>query len=212
MSGEQQPALSAQAEEDAMRGFYNELSGTLGADGARRLSGLKTSTYTAFRYARKIIFREEVPRVRKGNNAGTAADAPGREITEPEVDEDDSGTEGDTESDAELPSARVLSPQNMISLHQLELASRSRAEPVKLTIRLESPLGLVSSRLVCITTPYRRCDRFNQQLEPPNLSTRSFLSNTLKGARSTRTRCCFTLAPPKPARRRRCRRAFLRHC
>ncbi|KAA8899283.1 hypothetical protein FN846DRAFT_892481 [Sphaerosporella brunnea] len=29
----------------------------------------------------------------------------------------------------------------MISLHQLEPGSRSRAEPVKLTIRLESPLG-----------------------------------------------------------------------
>jgi hypothetical protein len=68
---------------------------------ARTLSGLKTSSYTAFLYARKIIFREEVPRARKRNNAGTAADAPGRETTEPEVDEDDSGTEGDTESDAE---------------------------------------------------------------------------------------------------------------
>jgi hypothetical protein len=30
MSGEQQPALSAQAEEDAMRGFYKELSGRWG--------------------------------------------------------------------------------------------------------------------------------------------------------------------------------------
>ncbi|KAA8897236.1 hypothetical protein FN846DRAFT_921519 [Sphaerosporella brunnea] len=46
-------------------------------------------------------FREEVPRARKGNNAGPAADASSRETTEPEVDEHDSGTEGDTESDAE---------------------------------------------------------------------------------------------------------------
>jgi hypothetical protein len=65
------------------------------AAGERTLSGLKTSSFTAFLYARKIIFREEVPRARKRNNA------PGRETTEPEVDEDDSGTEGDTESDAE---------------------------------------------------------------------------------------------------------------
>jgi hypothetical protein len=101
MSGEQQPALSAQAEEDAMRGFYKELSGRWGktlslqtrsssdsctidtlhsAAGARTPSGLKISPYTAFLYARKIIFREEVPpgRARKGNNAGTAADAPVR--------------------------------------------------------------------------------------------------------------------------------------
>jgi hypothetical protein len=52
----------------------------------------------------------------------------------------------------------------MISLHQLELwleplepGSRSRAEPVKLTIWLESPFGLVSSRLVCITISNPSC-------------------------------------------------------
>ncbi|KAA8894815.1 hypothetical protein FN846DRAFT_894731 [Sphaerosporella brunnea] len=87
MSGEQQPALSAQAEEDAMRGRC------WGADTQR------TENLIIY-YARKIRFRQEEPRPRKSNNARTAADAPGQETTEPEVDEHDSVTEGDTESDA----------------------------------------------------------------------------------------------------------------
>jgi hypothetical protein len=64
------------------------------AAGARTLSGQKTSSYTAFLYARKIIFREEVPAGRKGSQAKKRA----QEL--PETDPD-SGSEADTESDGE---------------------------------------------------------------------------------------------------------------
>jgi hypothetical protein len=63
------------------------------AAGARTLSGLKTSSYTAFLYARKIIFREEVP-------AGTNKKNRAQERELAETDEDP-GSEADTESDGE---------------------------------------------------------------------------------------------------------------
>ncbi|KAA8902658.1 hypothetical protein FN846DRAFT_891439 [Sphaerosporella brunnea] len=105
MSADQQRAQSAlaQAEEDAMRVFYKEISGRWGmastltlqssfrrtvpdtlytAAGMWTVSAQKTSWYTAFLYVRKIILREQVPAGRKEKHGDA-----------------DSGSEANTESD-----------------------------------------------------------------------------------------------------------------